>query len=32
LADNNIKDIIGDKQIVKIIAVPGRLVNIVIKG
>ncbi|NLU43783.1 MAG: leucine--tRNA ligase [Acholeplasmataceae bacterium] len=31
LADNNIKDIIGDKQIVKIIAVPGRLVNIVIK-
>ncbi|MDD4320308.1 MAG: leucine--tRNA ligase [Acidaminococcaceae bacterium] len=32
LADANIKAIIGDKQIVKIIAVPGRLVNIVVKG
>lgn len=32
LADSNIKEIIGDKQIVKIIAVPGRLVNIVVKG
>lgn len=32
LADTNIKDIIGDKKIVKIIAVPGRLVNIVVKG
>jgi len=32
LADTNIKALIGDKQIVKIIAVPGRLVNIVVKG
>lgn len=32
LADVSIKELIGNRQIIKIIAVPGRLVNIVVKG
>jgi leucyl-tRNA synthetase len=32
LADEKIKEFIGDKEIVKVIVVPGRLVSIVVKG
>lgn len=32
LSDETIKALIGNRQIIKIIAVPGRLVNIVVKG
>ena len=32
LADVSIKELIGNRQIIKNIAVPGRLVNIVVKG
>ena len=31
LEDEKIKDFIGDKNVVKVIAIPGKLVNIVIK-
>lgn len=31
LAEDRIKELIGDKNVVKVIAVPGRLVNIVVK-
>jgi leucyl-tRNA synthetase len=31
LADAKVKELTGDKQIVKVIVVPGRLVNIVVK-
>ena len=32
LADEKVKESIGDKEIIKVIAVPKKLVNIVTKG